>query len=44
MVNNVNTRKADVAFGEYETLLYGDPLLRKVRKLTFEISANSFSD
>ena len=43
MVNNVNTRKADVAFGEYETLLYGDPFIReKLGKLTFEISANSF--
>ena len=43
MVNNVNTRKADVAFGEYETLLYGDPFIReKLGKLSFEISANSF--
>ena len=43
MVNNVNTRKADVAFGEYETLLYGEPFIReKLGKLTFEISANSF--
>ena len=43
MVNNVNTRKADVAFGEYETLLYGDPFIsEKLGKLTFEISANSF--
>ena len=43
MVNNVNTRKADVAFGEYETLLYGNPYIReKLGDLTFEISANSF--
>ena len=43
MVNNVNTRKADVAFGEYVTLLYGEPFIReKLGKLTFEISANSF--
>ena len=43
LVNNVNTRKADVAFGEYETLLYGEPFIReKLGELTFEISANSF--
>ena len=42
MVNNVNTRKADVAFGEYETLLYGNPYIHeKLGDLTFEISANS---
>ena len=43
LVNNVNTRKADVAFGEYETLLYGKPFIQeKIGDLTFEISANSF--
>ena len=43
LVNNVNTRKADVAFGEYETLLYGEPSIKeKLGDLTFEISANSF--
>ena len=43
LVNNVNTRKADVAFGEYETLLYGEPFIKeKLGDLTFEISANSF--
>lgn len=43
LVNNVNTRKADVAFGEYETLLYGKPSIKeKLGDLTFEISANSF--
>jgi len=43
MVNNVNTRKADVAFGEYETLVYGNPTIEeKMGDLTFEISANSF--
>ena len=43
LVNNVNTRKADVAFGEYETLLYGEPFIQeKIGGLTFEISANSF--
>ena len=43
LVNNVNTRKADVAFGEYETLLFGESFIReKIDDLTFEISANSF--
>tara|TARA_B100000530_G_scaffold109540_1_gene68197 strand:+ start:351 stop:1763 length:1413 start_codon:yes stop_codon:yes gene_type:complete len=43
LVNNVNTRKADVAFGEYETLLYGESFIQeKIGDLTFEISANSF--
>jgi len=43
MVNNVNTRKADVAFGEYETLIFGNPYIEeKIGNLTFEISANSF--
>ena len=27
IVNNVNTRKADVAFGEFETLIYGQPVV-----------------
>ncbi len=43
IVNNINTRKADVAFGEYELHLHGKPALEeKLGKLTFEISANSF--
>jgi len=43
MVNNVNTRKADVAYGEFETLVYGNPFIEeKIGGLTFEISANSF--
>ena len=43
LVNNVNTRKADVSFGEYETLLYGKPFIQeRIGNLTFEISANSF--
>ena len=43
LVNNVNTRKADVAFGEFETLLFGNPFIEeKLGGLTFEISANSF--
>jgi 23S rRNA (uracil1939-C5)-methyltransferase len=43
MVNNVNTRKADVAFGEFETLVFGEPFIQETMgDLTFEISANSF--
>ena len=43
VVNNINTRKADVAFGEYELHLHGKPCLEeKLGDLTFEISANSF--
>ena len=43
MVNNVNTRKADVAFGEFETLVFGEPFIQEtIGDLTFEISANSF--
>ena len=43
IVNNINTKKADVAFGEYELLLHGKPALEeKIGDLTFEISANSF--
>ena len=43
LVNNVNTRKADVAFGEFENLLFGKPYIEeKLGELIFEISANSF--
>ena len=43
IINNINTKKADIAFGEYETLLYGEPTItEKMGDLTFEISANSF--
>ena len=43
VVNNINTRKADVSFGEYELLLHGKPVLEeKIGDLMFEISANSF--
>ena len=43
MVNNVNTRKADVAFGEFETQVFGEPFIQEtIGDLTFEISANSF--
>ena len=43
IVNNINTRKADVSYGEYELHLHGKPALEeKIGDLTFEISANSF--
>lgn len=43
LVNNVNTRKADIAFGEFEILLFGRPTIEEqIGDLTFEISANSF--
>ena len=43
MVNNVNTRKADVAYGEFENLIFGNPYIEeKIGDLKFEISANSF--
>ncbi len=43
IINNINTKKADIAFGEFENLLYGEPTIKeKIGNLTFEISANSF--
>lgn len=43
VVNNVNTRKAAVAYGEWEILLYGKPTIaERLRGLSFDISANSF--
>lgn len=43
IINNINTKKADIAYGEYETLFYGEPTIKdKISDLTFEISANSF--
>lgn len=43
LINNVNTKKGDTAFGEYEVLLYGTPTIKeKIGDLTFEISSNSF--
>ena len=43
IVNNINSRKADVSFGEYEIHLYGKPALQeKLGDIDFEISANSF--
>jgi 23S rRNA (uracil1939-C5)-methyltransferase len=43
IVNNINTRRADVAYGESEIILHGAPAIReKLGDITFEISANSF--
>jgi 23S rRNA (uracil1939-C5)-methyltransferase len=43
VVNNINTRKADIALGEYEIILYGEALItEKLNDLNYEISANSF--
>ena len=43
VVNNVNPRFAQIAAGDEESLIYGDPIIReKLGGYTFEISANSF--
>ncbi len=43
IVNNINTRKGDTAYGEKELLLFGNPtIVEHLSDLTFEISANSF--
>lgn len=43
VVNNINTRKADVSFGEREILLHGKPIINeRLKDLSFQISANSF--
>lgn len=43
VVNNVNTRRASIAVGEWEILLAGQPFIRdKIGRFEFEISANSF--
>ncbi len=43
VVNNINTRKAAVAYGEWEVLLHGRPIITEhIRGLAFDISANSF--
>ena len=42
-MNNINTRRADVAYGELEIILHGAPAIREILgDITFEISANSF--
>ena len=43
IINNINTKKADVSYGEYEILLHGNRTIEeKMNGLTFDISANSF--
>jgi len=43
VINNVNSRFAQIAAGEEEFLIYGDPVIReKLGEYIFEISANSF--
>ena len=43
IVNNITTRPAGIAVGEYERQLYGDPVIRdRIGPFEFEISANSF--
>ncbi|MDM8524153.1 23S rRNA (uracil(1939)-C(5))-methyltransferase RlmD [Desulfococcaceae bacterium HSG8] len=43
VVNNITSRKAGIAIGEYEILLAGESVLKdKIRNFDFEISANSF--
>lgn len=43
VINNINTRKAGIAVGEYEILLAGDSCIKdKIGHVEFEISANSF--
>ena len=43
VINNINTRKAGIAVGEYEVLLTGSPFIKeKIGQYEFEISANSF--
>ncbi len=43
IVNNINSRKAGIALGEYEILLYGEPTITdRIGNRIFSISANSF--
>ncbi len=43
VVNNINTRKASIAVGEWERRLAGESFISdKIAKFEFEISANSF--
>ncbi|MCK4578831.1 MAG: 23S rRNA (uracil(1939)-C(5))-methyltransferase RlmD, partial [Candidatus Marinimicrobia bacterium] len=43
LINNINTRKATVAYGEWEVKLHGSPFITaQLRGLRFDISANSF--
>ncbi|NVM20774.1 MAG: 23S rRNA (uracil(1939)-C(5))-methyltransferase RlmD [Desulfobacterales bacterium] len=43
IINNVNTRRASIAVGQWERLLAGEPYIKdKIGRFEFEISANSF--
>jgi 23S rRNA (uracil1939-C5)-methyltransferase len=43
IVNNINRKKGDTAYGEWENLLHGTSYIEeKIGDLTFEISSNSF--
>ncbi len=43
IVNNINTRKAQIAVGEYERIYHGDGTIReKLGDFIFQISSNSF--
>ena len=43
VVNNITSRKAGIAVGEYEVILHGDAWVRdRIGSYDFEISANSF--
>ena len=43
IVNNINTRRADVAYGEKEINLHGSSFIReKLGDISYEVSANSF--
>jgi 23S rRNA (uracil1939-C5)-methyltransferase len=43
VINSINTRRAQIAFGDEEIVLYGkDHLLEQIHGLKFKISANSF--
>ncbi len=43
VINNINTRKAAIAVGEREILLYGDAVIEdRLGDFCFDISANSF--
>jgi 23S rRNA (uracil1939-C5)-methyltransferase len=43
IVNNINTKKANIAYGEYENLIHGQPYITEsVNEINYKISANSF--
>jgi 23S rRNA (uracil1939-C5)-methyltransferase len=43
IINTINTKKADTAYGDYEIVLHGSgTIIDKIGPLEFEISSNSF--